>query len=106
MAYVFLVLAIAVEVIGTSLLPSTDGFTRVWPSLACLLAYALSVVLLALTVKTLPVGVIYAVWSGLGTASIVAVSATFLGESLTPRLVVGVVLIITGVVIVNLSMAH
>jgi small multidrug resistance pump len=99
MAYVFLVLAIAVEVIGTSLLRSTEGFTRVWPSAACLTAYALSIVLLALTVRTLPVGVIYA-------AAIVAVSATFLGESLTPSLIVGVVLIIAGVVIVNLSMAH
>lgn len=106
MAYVFLVLAIAVEVIGTSLLRLTDGFTRVWPSAACLFAYALSIVFLALTVKTLPVGVIYAVWSGLGTAAIVAVSATFLGEPLTPRLVVGVALIIAGVVTVNLSMAH
>jgi small multidrug resistance pump len=106
MAYVFLVLAIAVEVVGTSLLRLTDGFTRLWPSVACLSAYALSIVFLALTVRTLPVGMIYAVWSGLGTAAIVAVSVTFLGEPLTPRLVVGVGLIITGVVTVNLSVGH
>jgi small multidrug resistance pump len=106
MAYAFLILAIAAEVVGTSLLKSTEGFSRLWPSAACLSAYALSFVLLAQTVRTLPVGVIYAVWSGLGTAAIVAVSATFLGESLTPWLLVGIVLIIAGVVIVNLSMAH
>jgi small multidrug resistance pump len=106
MAYVFLVLAIAVEVLGTSLLRATDGFSRLWPSVACLSAYGLSFVLLAQTVKTLPVGVIYAVWSGLGTAAIVAVSATFLGESLTPPLIAGIVLIIAGVVVVNLSIAR
>ena len=106
MAYAFLILAIAVEVLGTSLLKTTEGFSRLWPSVACLSAYALSFVLLAQTVKTLPVGVIYAVWSGLGTAAIVAVGAAFLGESLTPWMIVGIGLIISGVVIVNLSMPH
>ena len=106
MAYVFLVLAITLEVVGTSMLKATEGFSRLWPSLACLTAYGLSFVLLAQTVKTLPVGVIYAVWSGLGTAAIVAVSAMFLGESLTPSSVAGIVLIVAGVVVVNLSMSH
>jgi small multidrug resistance pump len=106
MPYVFLILAIAVEVLGTSLLKFSEGFSRLWPSVGCLSAYALSLVLLAQTVKTLPVGLIYAVWSGLGTAAIVAVGATFLGEPLTPRLTFGIGLIIAGVVIVNLSMAQ
>ena len=106
MAYVFLTLAIAAEVAGTSLLKATDGFSRLWPSVACLSGYAIAFLLLANAVKTLPVGVVYAVWSGLGTAGIVAVGVTFLGEPLTPALIAGIALIIVGVVIVNLSSAH
>ena len=106
MAYVFLTLAIAAEVAGTSLLKATDGFSRLWPSVACLSGYAIAFLLLANAVKTLPVGVVYAVWSGLGTAGIVAVGVTFLGEPLTPALIAVIALIIVGVVIVNLSIAH
>jgi multidrug transporter EmrE-like cation transporter len=73
MAYVLLVLAIAAEVLGTSLLKTTDGFSRTWPTVACLASYAVSFVFLARVVTELPVGLVYAVWSGLGTAAIVAI---------------------------------
>lgn len=106
MAYLLLVLAIATEVLGTSLLKSTDGFSRAWPTVACLVSYAVSFVLLARVVTVLPVGLVYAVWSGLGTAAIVAIGATVFHEPLTPVSLLGIALIIGGVVLLNLSGAH
>lgn len=106
MAYVFLVVAISLEVLGTSLLSLTNGFTRLWPSLGCLIAYACSFLALAQTVRHIPVGVTYAMWSGLGTAAIVAVGVVALGESMNPAKVVGVALVIGGVVVLNIGGAH
>ena len=106
MAYLFLLGAIAAEVVATSLLKATDGFTRLWPTVACLTGYAVSFVLLSQAVKGVPVGVAYAMWSALGTAAIVAIGAVFLGEPITLVKVIGVSLIIAGVVILNLGGAH
>lgn len=106
MAYVFLILAIVAEVFATSLIKSTEGFSRLWPTVACLGGYALAFAMLSQAVKGVPVGVAYAMWSGLGTAAIVAIGAVFLGEPLSVTKVVGVGLIIVGVVMVNLSGAH
>ncbi|MFD6755282.1 DMT family transporter [Micromonospora gifhornensis] len=105
-AYVFLLLAIAAEVTGTSLLKATEGFTRLWPTLGLAVAYLTAFALLAQAVKGIEVGVAYALWSGLGTAAIVAIGATVLGEPLTVTKVVGVGLIIAGVVLLNLRGAH
>ncbi|TDB90073.1 multidrug efflux SMR transporter [Micromonospora fluostatini] len=106
MAYVFLLGAIAAEVAGTSLLKFTNGFTRLWPTVGLVVAYVTAFALLAQAVRTVPVGVAYAMWSGLGTAAIVAISAAFLGEPLSLVKVVGVGLIISGVVILNLGGGH
>lgn len=106
LAYVFLVAAIAAEVVGTSLLRSTDGFTRLGPTAACLGAYAAAIYLLARSVQGLPVGVVYAMWSGLGTVAIVGIAAVFLGEPLTAAKVVGIALVVAGVVLLNLHGAH
>ena len=106
MPYVFLALAIGAEVLATSLMKSTDGFSKLWPTVACLAGYAVSFTALAMCVKDLPVGVVYAVWSAVGTAAIVAIGAVFLGEPLTTPKVIGVSLIIAGVVTVNLGGAH
>lgn len=106
MAYLFLLGAIAAEVVGTSLLRATEGFSRLWPTLAMVLSYIMAFALLAQAVKSIPVGVAYALWSGLGTAGIVAIGAAFLGEPLSLVKVVGIGLIIGGVVILNLGGAH
>lgn len=103
MAYVFLVLAIAAEVAGTSLLKATEGFTRLWPTVGTLSAYAVAFALLAQAVKEIPVGVAYALWSGLGTAAIVAVGAVFLHEPLSAVKVSGIGLVVAGVVVLNLG---
>ncbi|MBM7078624.1 MULTISPECIES: DMT family transporter [Micromonospora] len=106
MAYLFLLIAIGAEVGGTSLLKATQGFTRLWPTVGLAVAYLLAFGMLALAVRDIPVGVAYAMWSGLGTAAIVAVGAVFLGEPLSLTKVVGVGLIIGGVVVLNLGGTH
>jgi small multidrug resistance pump len=105
-AYLFLLGAITAEVIGTSLLKATHGFTRPGPTLALVAAYVAAFAGLSQAVKEIPVGVAYAVWSGLGTAAIVGIGAVFLGEPLSPVKVLGVGLVIAGVVILNLGGAH
>ncbi len=106
LAYLYLVLAISAEVIGTSLLKSTEGFSRLWPSIWCLGSYAIAFVLLSQVIKTVSVGVAYALWSGLGTVAIVAIGSAFLGEEITPLKIVGIGLVVAGVVILNLGGAH
>ena len=106
MAYVLLLVAILTEVVGTSLLPATHGYTRLWPTVGSLVAYAASILLLARVVTLLPTGWVYAVWSGVGTVAIVAISVAFLGESISVLKVVGVGLVVSGVVILNLGGAH
>ncbi|WBC15165.1 multidrug efflux SMR transporter [Micromonospora sp. WMMA1998] len=106
MAYLLLALAITAEVVGTSLLKASDGFTRLWPTAGLVACYLAAFGLLALVVRDVPVGVAYAIWSGLGTAAIMAVGAAFLGEPLSVTKVVGAGLVIAGVVVLNLGGAH
>ncbi|MDQ7905425.1 multidrug efflux SMR transporter [Phytohabitans sp. ZYX-F-186] len=107
MAYVLLGLAIGAEVLGTSLLRSTEGFTRLWPTLASLSAYAVSFLALATAIqKGLQVGIGYAIWSGLGTTLIVIIGALFLSEQITATKVIGIALVVAGVVVLNLGGAH
>ncbi|BAJ31365.1 MULTISPECIES: multidrug efflux SMR transporter [Kitasatospora] len=106
MPYVLLGLAIASEVCATSLLKLTDGFSRLWPSLAVAAGYVLSFALLGRALKHLPVSVAYAVWSGAGTAAVAAIGAVFFGEPLGRPQWCGIVLVIAGVVLLNLRPAH
>jgi small multidrug resistance pump len=103
MTYFALYAAIAVEVFATSLLKATDGFTRLVPTAVCLACYALSFGLVAQVVQRLPVGVVYAVWSGVGTAAVAGVGVVFLGESLGLVRVLGLALVIAGVLALNLG---
>lgn len=106
MGFAYLGVAIALEVFGTSMLRSTESFSRLWPSVACLGAYALSIVGLSLAVRSLSVGTAYAIWAGVGTALVVAISTVFLHEPLTAAKTAGLALIVGGVVLLNLSGAH
>lgn len=101
--YLFLFGAIAAELVGTSLMKATEGFTRLWPTIACLSAYAVAFVMLSQAVKGMQVGIAYAIWSGVGTAAIVAIGAAFLGEPVTTVKIAGISLIIAGVVMLNLT---
>lgn len=106
MAYIFLGFAIAMEVLGTSLLAASEGFTRLLPSVGSLLAYAVSFLMLAQVMKQLPVGIVYASWSGLGTVAIVAVGAVVFRQPVNLATIVGVGLVVAGIAILNFGGAH
>lgn len=107
MSYLFLTCAILIEVLATSMLKSTDGFTKLWPTLGCLAGYAVAIWLLAQAISHgMQVSIGYAVWSALGTTLIVVIGVLFLDEPITLAKVVGVVLVIAGVVTLNLAGAH
>ncbi|GAA1928079.1 multidrug efflux SMR transporter Mmr [Nocardioides lentus] len=106
MVYLWLLGAIVLEVLGTSLLRSTEGFSRLWPTVGCLGSYAVAFLLLSRVVQELPVGVTYALWSGIGTVLVVAVAVTVLGDPVTWQTGLGIGLVISGVVVLNLSGGH
>ncbi len=96
--------AIVAEVIATSLLKFTEGFTKLWPTVACLLLYGIAFVFLAQsTSRGMQVGIAYALWSAIGTTVIVTVGITFLDEPISVLKVAGIVLVVTGVVALQLS---
>ncbi|WP_067850918.1 DMT family transporter [Alicyclobacillus mali (ex Roth et al. 2021)] len=98
----FLAAAIACEVFATSMLKGTQGFSRFWPSIAVVLGYALSFYALSQALRTIPIGVAYAIWSGIGIAAIAAIGAVVYRQPITPIMAVGIGLIVAGVVILNL----
>jgi small multidrug resistance pump len=107
LSYLFLFCAIFAEVIATSLLKSTEGFTRLWPTVVCLVGYAVSFAMLALSIsRGMQTDVAYALWSAIGTALIVLIAVVFLGSSVSATKIAGVGLIIAGVVTLNLTGAH
>ncbi|PKN59592.1 MAG: QacE family quaternary ammonium compound efflux SMR transporter [Deltaproteobacteria bacterium HGW-Deltaproteobacteria-11] len=98
----FLVVAIISEVAGTSALKSAEGFTKFWPSTIVVIGYASAFYFLSLTLKTIPVGIAYAVWSGVGTALIALIAWVFMGQKLDWPALVGILLIVSGVLVLNL----
>lgn len=107
LTYLMLFCAIALEVLATSLLKSAEGFSRLWPTLACLISYFVSFALLAVAIsRGMQTDVAYAMWSAIGTAAIVLIAVLFLGSPASITKVVGVGLIIVGVVTLNLAGAH
>lgn len=99
--WIFLAVAIVSEVIATSFLKAAEGFTRLWPSLIVVAGYLLAFYLLSLTLKTIPVGVAYAIWSGVGIVLIALSGWFFLGQSLDTPALTGLALIIAGVAVIN-----
>jgi small multidrug resistance pump len=102
MIYLYLLVAIALEVIATSALKATDGFTRLAPSLVTLIGYGLAFYFLSLTLRTMPVGIVYAVWSGAGIVLIAVIGWIYYQQALDAAGLVGLALILAGVLIVNL----
>lgn len=100
-SYGLLGLAIASEVVATSALKASDGMTRTLPALLVVGGYAIAFYLLALTLRTMPVGFVYGVWSGLGVVGVAIVGIVLFGEVLTGAKIAGVVLIVAGVVLLK-----
>lgn len=98
-------LAIGVEVIGTSFLKVSDGFTRLWPSAIASVSYGISIYLVAVSLKQLPVGIAYAIWSGAGLFLVALIGWLILGQRLDFAAIVGMTLIVIGVLIINLFSA-
>lgn len=101
MHWLYLAVAIVFETIGTTALKASDGMTRAWPALLVVLAYALSFWLLALVLRIIPVGVAYAIWSGLGICLIAAIGWVVFGQRLDMPALIGLGMIIAGIVVIN-----
>ena len=100
--YIHLILAIITETIGTTALQASAQFTRFWPSVLCVVAYAASFYLLALALKVMPVGILYAIWSGLGIVLIAVIGLAVFGQKLDLPAVIGMGLIIGGIIVIQL----
>ncbi|HTH99404.1 MAG TPA: SMR family transporter [Acidisoma sp.] len=101
MPYLFLLIAIVGEVTGTSFMKISDGFTKLGPSLATVAGYAVAFYFLSLTLRTIPTGVAYAIWSGVGIVLIATVAWAFQGQKLDLPAILGMALIIAGVLTMN-----
>ncbi len=101
-AYIFLVLAIAFEVIATSFLKDTNGFTDFYPSLIVVSALCVCLYLMSHTMKFIPVGIVYATWAGLGIVAITIVAVVKYKQVPNIPTIIGLSLIVIGVAIVHL----
>ncbi|MFT4009845.1 MAG: multidrug efflux SMR transporter [Nocardioidaceae bacterium] len=101
-----LVAAIAAEIAATANLSRAEGFRNPLWSALVVIGYAVSIFLLAVVVKHIPVSVTYALWSGVGTAVVAVIGVLWLGESFSLTKVAALAMIITGVVLLNLQTAH
>ncbi|CAM5186550.1 Ethidium bromide-methyl viologen resistance protein EmrE OS=Castellaniella defragrans (strain DSM / CCUG 39792 / 65Phen) OX=1437824 GN=BN940_06871 PE=3 SV=1 [Castellaniella denitrificans] len=100
-SWIYLSIAILAEVIATSALKVSDGFTRPLPSALTAIGYGLAFYLLALALKTIPVGVAYAVWSGAGIVAIALIGYFVFGQALDAAALAGIGLILAGVLVLN-----
>ena len=101
-AYIHLTLAIVLEVIATSALKATNSFTRFWPSVAVVVGYCAAFYFVALTLRVIPIGITYAIWSGVGIILITIVAAIVYKQIPDIPAISGIVLIILGVVVINM----
>jgi len=101
MAYLYLIVAIFAEVIGTSSLKASEGFTKLAPSVVVAVGFGVAFFFLSLSLRTIPVGIAYAIWSGFGTALIVLIGAISFKQVPDLGAVLGIGLIVAGVVVIK-----
>lgn len=109
MTYLYLIMAVGFEVIGTAALQASEQFTRPKPLILTAIGYAAAFYFLSLVLRTMPVGIAYAIWSGLGVVLITLVGLIWFGQKLDMPAVAGLALIVAGVAIINLfskTVAH
>ncbi|MFY9465903.1 MAG: SMR family transporter [Lentibacter algarum] len=102
MPYLYLAIAVAFETIGTSAMQASQQFTRLWPSVLVVVGYAISFYFMALTLRFMPVGIVYALWSGLGIILIALIGYAVFGQKLDLPAIAGLGLIIAGIVVIPL----
>jgi len=100
--WLFLTIAITSEVVATTALKSSEGFSRFWPSLIVVVGYGIAFYALSMTLRTIPLGIAYAVWSGLGIVLVTLIAMMLYGQRLDMPAIIGIALIILGVVVINL----
>lgn len=103
MHWMYLAIAITAEVFATSALKASDGFSQIKPSVVVIVGYAVAFYFLSLTLKTIPVGIAYAVWSGLGVVLVSIVGWFYFGQKMDTAAIVGITLIVSGVAVLNLA---
>ena len=102
MGYVYLTIAIVSEVIGTSALSASNGFTKFWPSMIVVIGYGVAFYFLSLVIRSIPVGVAYAIWAGLGIVLVAIVGAVLFRQIPDFAAMIGMGLIVAGVVIIHM----
>lgn len=100
--WLYLAAAIAAETLATSLLKSSEGFTRLWPSLIVAAGYGCAFFFLSLTLRTIPVGVAYAIWSGVGIILVTLIAWLIFGQKIDLPGLIGIGLIVAGVIVLKL----
>jgi len=93
-------------VTGTLLLPVSENFTRAWPTIILAVCYLAAIYLLSFAIRTIPIAIVYATWSGLGVATIAILGVLIFKQTLVWQAVLGLVLIVAGVILVNFYSAH
>ncbi|OAB44209.1 DMT family transporter [Paenibacillus glacialis] len=102
MAYFFLAISIASELVGTSMLKASQGFTKLTPSLLTIISFVCSFYFLSLSLKSIPLNTAYAIWSGIGAVATTVISVMIWKEKINLGSIAGITLIIVGVVVLNL----
>jgi len=102
LAYIYLFIAVVTETVGTMALQASQQFTRLWPTVIMGGAYVLSFYLMALTLRSMNLGVVYAIWSGLGIVFIAAIAYLVYGQKLDLPAIIGLGMIMGGIVIIHL----
>ena len=102
MSWLYLAIAISAEIIATTALKASDGFTRLYPAMITTVGYLVSFYFLALTLRVIPVGVAYAIWSGAGIVAISMIGYVMFKQTLDAAALIGISLIIAGVLVLNI----
>jgi small multidrug resistance pump len=100
--WLYLAIAIVSETIATSALKASEGFSRFWPALLVVVGYGVAFYCLALTMRSIPLGVTYAIWSGVGIVLITLAGWLLFGQKLDAPALAGIALIVAGVLVMNL----
>jgi small multidrug resistance pump len=100
--FMYLTMAIIAEVIATTMLKASEGFTRLWPSVVVIMGYTIAFWGLSMVVKTMPLGIVYAIWSGMGIVLVSVAAVLIYQQKLDLPAVLGMSLIIAGVLVINL----